>query len=352
MGAGRLRTGLLGLDRRGPLLLEALTQIEAFDVVAVADKDAVLANRLAGQYRCKAFDDYRQFIIQNPFDTLIVCAGLHSCLDYVRMAVKKKAHILKWAPMARNFAEATELADLAVSEGVRFDVANPMRYCEGFSGLGHRLSDKTLDRPFLVRAIWDISRPAGDAMDHASESHTAWMTDRQLAGGGVVLHDGYGLIDHLVEGLGIPQQVYCLSRSYASDKAVPYLAEDTAVLIARFDDGLIADLVLMRHWDDRDSCRHVAVYGKGGPWIADCRRSGICDHRGQAAEGRDCGCEEMGVTSRLLRDYADTRLVPDEHPFASDARANLDVMAVIEAAYISTRTGSPEQPAKVLSRAG
>jgi len=345
MGAGKLRTGLLGLDRRGQLLLKALAQSDGFEVIAVADRDATVATKLAGQSGCAAFDDYRQFIIQNSFDCLIVCAGLHSCLEHVRMAIKKRSHVLKWSPMARGFAEASELAALAAVEQVRFDVATPLLYCDCLSQVRQRLSDRPADRPFLVRAFWDVGLPADTA-----DSHAVWMTDRELAGGGVLLHDGYGLIDCLVRGLGMPQQVYCLYRSLASDKAIPYLAEDVAVLSIRFADGLLAELVLVRHWDDRAGCRQVTLYARDGVVAAQCQRSGICDRYGQAVEHTEPGCDEMDMTLRLLTDYANSLLRPDEHPFASDTKANLRVMAVIEAAYISAQTGSPETPAKIMDR--
>jgi len=347
MGAGKLRTGLLGLDRRGQLLLKALAQIDAFELVAIADRDAAVAAKLADQYRCTSFDDYRQFIIQNSFDCLIVCAGLHSCLEHVRMAVKQKSHILKWAPMARTFAEAAELAALAATGQIRFDVANPLRYCDRFYPIRQRLSDKSMDRPFLVRAFWDGGRLAGTV-----DSHAAWMTDRELAGGGVLLYDGYGLIDHLIGGLGIPQQIYCLSRSHTSDKAIPYLAETVAVLSVRFGDGVLAELVLMRHWDDLAGCRQVTLYAKGEVLTAECRQSGVCNHGSQAVERMEPGCDEMEMVLRLLTDYAGSLLSPDDHPFASDTKENLQVMAVIEAAYISAQTGTPESPARLLERAG
>ena len=49
--------------------------------------------------------------------------------------------------------------------------------------------------------------------------------------------------------------------------------------------------------------------------------------------------------------YCDSREHPKEYPFGSDARANLNVMAVMEAAYLSARTGTPEDPERILERA-
>jgi predicted dehydrogenase len=333
MGEGKLRTGLLGLDRRGQSLLKILSANESFEVVSLADKDGTVAGRLAEKVACTGFDDYRQFILQNTFDCLIVCARLYSCLEHVRMALKKKTHVLKWAPMARTFAEATELAALAAAEGVRFDVANPMCYGQGRERLRQVFSEQTLDRPFLVRSFWEIGMVGEAGGDLPSENAAAWMTDKELAGGGVLLYEGYDLIDHLIRNLGMPQQVYCLSRSHTSNKAIPYIAEDVAVLSLRFVEGLMGDLVLVRHWDARPGCRELTIH-----W------------RNQDLEQIDCSGDRSQQVRQLLADYAASHLDPDDHPFTGDAKANLAVMAVIEAAYLSAQTGSPETPAKILDR--
>jgi predicted dehydrogenase len=350
MGAVRLRAGVLGLGGSGQTHLKALTQIGAFELVAVADKDKTTAARLADEYHCPAFDDYRQFIIQNSFDCLIVCEGLHACLEHVRMALKKKFHVLKSAPMARGFAEAAELADLAAAERVCLDVADPLGYCGRFSSVRKRLSDKSLDRPFLIRAFWETGLSPCHATGRRSEGQAAWMTDRQLAGGGVLLHDGYGLIHTLVTSLGLPQQVYCLSRSHASDKAPRYLAEDVAVLGLRFGEGLFADLVLIRHWDNRPGCRQVTVYAKDGVVAAECCAPPTGDAGLEAHDPEPQTCEDEALTTRLLTDYAASLVSQEDRPFGGDAETNLQVMAVIEAAYISAQTGSPESPSRILAR--
>jgi len=352
MGEGKLRTGLLGLDRRGQAALDALCASDSFEVVAVADKDMAVAGRLAERIGAKAFDDYRQFVLQNTLDCLIVCARLHSCLEHVRMALKKKTHVLKWAPMARTFSEASELAALAAAEGVRFDVANPQYYCRDLGRLGGLISEQTTDRPFLVQGRWEVGMAQESGGEIPSDKGGTWMTDKELAGGGVLLYEGYGLIDRLVRGLGIPQQVYCLTRSHASSKAIPYLAEDVAVVSLRFGEGLIGDLVLIRHWDGRPGRRELRVLWKDRTVCTDGRDLMVLDAAGGEVERVDCRGDPSDQVGRLLEDYAASHSCPEDRPFASSAQPNLQVMALMEAAYLSAQTGSPESPARLLDRAG
>jgi len=122
MSEGKLNTAILGLNPGGQLLLEASEAVDCLDVHAVADKDTNLAEKIAGQYKCAAYDDYRQLIIQNQLDCLLVAAPMHSCDEYVRTAIKKKFNILKLAPAARDFEEAAEFVRLAEEQDIQFAV--------------------------------------------------------------------------------------------------------------------------------------------------------------------------------------------------------------------------------------
>jgi hypothetical protein len=128
MSKRKLKTAVLGLDGRGELLLEALKGVDYFEIQAVADKDTSLAEKIASQYQCAAYDDYRQLIIQNQLDCLLVAAGIHSCDEYVRMAMKKKFNIFKLAPAARDFEEAVEFVRLSEEQDIKFAVGNLKRF--------------------------------------------------------------------------------------------------------------------------------------------------------------------------------------------------------------------------------
>ncbi len=52
-----------------------------------------------------------------------------------------------------------------------------------------------------------------------------------------------------------------------------------------------------------------------------------------------------------LKNFALSILSPDSNKLCSSGSENLQNMAVIESAYLSTRTGFPEGPAKVLQMA-
>ena len=203
----QLKTAILGLDEQGQLLLEAAAKLDYFQVQAVADRDAELAKKTAGKYGCLPYDDYRQLIMQNQFDCLLVAAGLYSCDEYVRMAMKKKCNILKLFPPAKNFAQTEEFVRLADEENIKFAVANPNRFAQSFLALKKFLQEGRIEQVFLVTAVYN----------GASEHTPLWQADPKLAGGGVLLHNCYEIIDQIVWNFDVPQQVYSLNTSQAAD---------------------------------------------------------------------------------------------------------------------------------------
>ncbi|MFC1763209.1 Gfo/Idh/MocA family protein [Planctomycetota bacterium] len=352
MGTAKLKAGILGLDRRGAALVEALERTDSFEVLAVADRDMQHAEKVADLWACPCFDDYRQFIVQNRFDCLFVIAGLHSCLEHVRLALKNGVHVLKLPPMARSFEEAASLVDLANSHQVRFDVATPLRCSDSYPALHVFQQETPLDKPFLIRAQCDIGMLPPEVEEGVPlhpDHELAWVTDQTLAGGGVLLHHGYEMLDQIVSLFGLPQQVYALCSSLTSDNPqLHHLTEDSALVTLRFGERLMADLVALRHWDARDNYEFLRIHGREQVAYVDSEQLCICDTRGNSQERTQFTYDSIATWHHLLDSYGMSLSHPKQHPFCSGHHSNQAVMAVMEAAYLSARTGSPEEPSRIL----
>jgi predicted dehydrogenase len=333
----QLKTALLGIDERGQLLLEAAAKVDYFQIQAVADKDAELAKKTADKYGCLAYDDYRQLIIQNQFDCLLVAAGTYSCDEYVRMAMKKKCNILKLFPPARNFAEAEELVRLAEEENIKFTIANPNRFAQSFLTLKKFLQENRIEQIFLITAVYN----------GANEHTPPWQADPKLAGGGVLLHNCYEIIDQIVWNFGIPQQVYSLNTNQAADKQQRlYLTEDTAVVTMKFADTLFGTLTAGRTIGPGQNS--LKIYGKDKTLTVSDNLFVVSDHLGQTIEEVKHGDDRICRMKDVLENFALSILSPDTNRLYSSGKENLKNMAVIESAYLSGRTGMPEEPARIL----
>jgi predicted dehydrogenase len=340
MSEGKLKTAVLGLDDRGRFLLEAASQTDYFEIAAVADKDTNLAESTAYKYKCASYDDYRQLIMQNQFDCLLVAAGVHSCDEYIKMAMKKKTNVLKLAPPARSFQEAAEFVRLAEDENIKFAIANPGRFARSYLALREFLQQGRIEQIFLITAFCAVG----------NEQTGTWQTDPKLAGGGVLLHNCYQIIDQIVWNLATPQQVYSLNTNTAGDRQQrSYLTEDTAVVTMKFTDTFFGNLIASKVFGPEQEV--LKVYGKDKILTVSNARFIISNSLGQTNEESEYDDNELILHTALLKNFAISILLPDKNKLCSSARENLNDMAVIEASYLSARTGMPEEPCRILKMA-
>jgi len=334
-----LTAGVLGLGRAGHLLLEAARQTRQFLIKAVADQDQQQAEKTAAEHQCEPYTDYRQMIVQNQLDCLLVAADTHLCDEHLKTAIRKKFNVLKLAPPARNYEEALEYVQIAEYEKVRFAIANPARFRSSYLTAHELIVQGRIKSAFLVTAYCE----ATDA------DRAAWRTDPRLAGGGVLLHDCHQIVDQILWNFSLPQQVYALTTNQAPDKQQRlYLTEDTAVVSMKFADALTASIVATRRSDQGPTRRGLQIYGKEA-------RLTITDNR--VILSTDSGLEdqvwqfeetEPDAMQRLLSSFARSIRNPAEHRLLSSAAENLKNMAVFESAYLSARTGFPEEPVRIL----
>ncbi|MHC4074882.1 MAG: Gfo/Idh/MocA family protein [Planctomycetota bacterium] len=343
----RLKTAVLGLNNSAELFLKAACQSQYLQIQAIADKDTARVEKAAAKYNCQPYDDYRQLITQNQFDCLLVAAPIHSCGEYIRAAMKKKFHILKSAPPARNFEEAAELISLAESRQIEFAVANTSRFCRSFHALKQMLGQGQIEQIFLAAAI----------CNSADQSIPAWQSDPEVAGGGVLLYNCYQMIDQLVCSFGMPQLVYAVNTNIAADRQQRhYRTEDTAVVTLKFSDAFSCSILASRLpavpalATETLSTQQdfLKVFGKEKILTASSNSFIVSDHLGQIQENSQYSDEPISCMKKLLDNFAQRIIEPETNKLYCSAKDNLENMAVIDSAYLSARTAMPEEPARIL----
>jgi len=282
-------------------------------------------------------------VVQNQLDCLLVAAETHTCDEQIRAALRRKCGILKTTPPARTFAEALEYVQLAQSESVAFAIANPGRFQAGPARARELIAQGHLGHIFLVTA----------SCGFAIVDRPAWLIDPQVAGGGVLLHDAYQVLDQVFSCCPLPEQVYALKTNHAPDKQQRLcLTEDTAVVCLRFSDAFMGSLVATRSKGTGPNRVSIEVHGKEGLLTLTDNEVVLAGRNGQDEQRWPCSEDEQVVMERLLTSFAQSLRAPDEHPFPCSGAENLKNMAVLESVYLSARTGFPEEPARILQMAG
>jgi len=341
MSDKKLKTGILGLNEFGREILDIADRTGLYQIVAVGGGDPEMSKGLAAKFQCQAYEDYRVMVVQNDLEALIVAAPLLLCAEQVRTAMKHKCHILKLMPPAMNFELTAELTLLARRESVRFVIADTTRFDPAFRDLKDYVAAEGPESFHLISVVCHVPPPF-DAPNQR------WLSDPQAAGGGVLLHNNYDLIDQVVSIFGVPQLVYSLNTNRAPDKQQRLsITEDTAILTLRYSDTLIGNLTASRSFGPWQ--RYIRLHGDRSIVTASDNRFVVSDNDGKILSEKTYPPSETERTFKLFKNVAMNILEPQEYPLFMDRDADLNTMAVIESAYLSAKTANPETPSKILN---
>jgi len=337
----KLRTACLGLGRAMPQLLELAHAAGLYEIVSVSDSDLAAAEKIARQFNCTAFDDYRQFILQNNIELLIVAEPLYKCVEHVRAAISKKCHILKLAPTASNFEQATELANLAQKNKVKYVTANPSKFAPGFERLADYL--KTID----IKQYYFVNICASFGGDFFQPIISDSLADPKLSGGGVLINDCFELLSLVVSNFFLPQQIYALLTNKGfNKKAKQYFGEDAVTASLVFREGLIGTFLAAQQ-TGTGSAAPIRIYGAENNIVVTPNRLAVYDNAGALIDEHKYPLKPEKCITEMFIDTGRAILEPDKYKLRTSSRLDLGTMAMIEAAYLSAKTGMPEALRKI-----
>ncbi len=328
-----LRVGLLGLTGDGPAVLEAVRQAPDVELVAAADRDPELAEQVARESGAKPYDDYRSLIVESPLDVILAVDPPFATSEYLELAARRNMHAWRTAPWERSFERSARLVKAFDQAGRHLAIASPWRHVPGAPG---EADERSLRRACLAAAT---SR-------RAWAGALGWLGDRQRSGGGALLHLAYPWVDWMTRLLGLPEAVMAgLGRARSWGSAGAHDTEDSAGVVLRYTGGRVATVTAC--WTTGPPDEHLLVFAEDACWQfaldAVRRTEAQAPERpevmGQAAATCPAGAWQTDLGG-FLADVAQGRQI------RSGAAEHLAVMAILESAYLSARTGQPEQPAR------
>lgn len=336
--AESIRVGVLGLGEAGQQVIETVQQSGCAAVVAVADRNRETATRYGRLLGVDAFDDFRLFLYSQPLDALLVNQPPFGCHEALRLAASRHIAVWRRPPLARSFESATQLVSWFSESSTPLVVGRlwPRRA----AWLQPEALRETLGQVFLAHAHI-IGRQTDDL---------GWRGDRERAGGGALLDQGYDALDLCLTFMGLPDTVMATVTRLPGGAAarVRQDTEDAAVVLLQFGREAAAGVTVC--WRAAPPMRHVVLYGHRGTVLLEQTRLRhvALDGQERSATELDDGVDPYAVSVReFLEDAASPSVTP-----ASNAREHLKTMAVIEAAYLSARTGEPESPLRLFEMQG
>lgn len=282
------------------------------------------------------FDDPRLLLAQAGIEAIVLAASTRNAADLASMAADRGLHVWRLPPLARSFAEAAELAGRARQRPTIYRVASWWEY--------------------VTDHVWHELRWPGDVTPLFSELHIsargpasdAWQARQADAGGGVLALSAYAALEALVALRGLPETVAAtIGRARRTHNSVTRETEELALAVLRYTGGGTA--IVRATWDLPPFGWQVVHYGADTTITLTPDEVLLSDAAGALLDRRPLPGEFLGSElpkfAELVRGRARDRA-------AAPLPRHLAVSALIDALYLSARTGQPESPGKVYSVQG
>lgn len=329
-----LKVGLMGLGRGGRALADALLASSWCKLAAVASVHSTRIEQFRNAHPgIAAHNDFRSLIVSTPLDALFVAVPPFLRETYLSIAAERRIPVFMLTPAARRFDEAIAL--LGAFE--RADCPIAVSQCWGIESSLHPdgLGLEQAGKFFLARG----------SVTTNLEPDFDWRGDSRRAGGGVLLYEAYGLIDVLVNVMGLPSTVFAVVSGISRPGTrFPYDTEDTAVLTCRYASGALATISAC--WTTGPADWSIEIFGTGGSLRVDTAFALVRDREGKKELAKNA--RSMNPLATQVDEFLST-LCSNPRNLRGTLRQHLPAVAVIESAYLSARTGQPESPGTIFS---
>jgi len=345
MSDERLRVVVIGVGGFGVEMLSGLIQSEVVDVVGLSDKDPEVAQRVSADTGVVGYSDNRSLLVETRPSAVFLCVPPMAASELIAACADRGIHVWKDLPLARGLDEGVAMVQRMEEAGLKLAVGTQRRFAVGY------------------RCAYDLRRRLGDVF--LARSHylfnwgpeLGWRGDRGSAGGGALLELGYHAIDLLVWMLGMPDEVYGVSAvgnrpAASNDDETPqrlYDTDDTAAAIMRYVSGAMASVVTTR--SSGPVSEELCIHGRGGSLRADGQSCVLRDPDGNILGHAEDEPGPVSVFRRQAEAFA-AAVLNDAKSYECSGRENLLNLAVIEAIYLSDRTGQLEEPHRLLEPHG
>jgi len=333
-----LRAAVIGLDGFGRQAMEAIACCQSVTLAAVADRDISAAKKAASPSGAAAYGDYRSCLAETRPDAVCLGVAPKAASELIAACAKRGIHVWKSVPLARNLDDAVSMVRTMSEASLTFSVGTPRRFEDCY-----RRAWKTrrrIGQTFLARAhyLFNWGPDLG------------WRGDKESAGGGALIELGYHPSDLLIWMLGLPEEVYGFSAKISTPpddgKLQPvYDTDDTAAAILRFENGCMASVVTTRRSGPVSEA--ICLHGLGGSMEVSADNCLVRDPDGNVIDRFANSSPPLEAWVRQLEAFADA-VAGESKTYPCSGWENLLTMAVMEAIYLSDRTGQPESPTRLL----
>lgn len=328
-----IRYGILGFGHHGvKRLIPGFAGASESKVTGLWRRDTAKARANSHEYSIPHVFETAEALCASPeIDAVFVVSPDALHLEHVLLAASHGKHVLCEKPLAMNAGEAGKMLAATERAGVRFGVAQNMRYNRTLALMREWLAAGRIGKPVLAQAQFTYS---------AAGSPRKWIYDPALALGGPIGDVGIHCVDALRYVLGDGPathvtEVTTLAHSDAESGAV----ESHAVVGLDFASGAMGSVTVTTRASYRTL---VEITGENGVMV--CENGLTVDfpvevvmQRGSEVLARET-LSNADAYSRMLDGFA--AWVEGRGEYLATGHDGLHNQRILDAAYMSWRNGT------------
>lgn len=193
---GKVQVGVVGVGWVAQVIhLPILVKLPDVEVVAICDVDKPKARFVAEKFGVRRYyNDLDEMLLAEELSIIDVCTSTDAHKDVAIRGLRAKKAVFVEKPLARTFAEAKEINDVAKKEKSLLMVGMNNRFRPDAMIMKSFIEGGVLGKVFYVKAGW-LKKES---------SQSQWLKQKEKAGGGVLLDLGIVMVDLAMWMLGYP----------------------------------------------------------------------------------------------------------------------------------------------------
>ncbi len=245
----KLKFALIGTGGIAQTYAQAFQTSNCCEIVAVADINQDSAKAFAEPFGAKSFSDYKTLAERAEIDSVIIATPPKSHPEIAMYFMEKGVHVLCEKPLCLSVAEAKAMIETAETRSVVFTMATKFRYCE----------DVVKAKAILASGVLGEIVQFENAFTAKVDMSKRWNSNKEIAGGGVLIDNGTHSVDIIRYFLGTITEVLAVETSGTQNLSV----DENVKLLAKTANGVVASVDLT--WGiNKELPNFISVYGTNG----------------------------------------------------------------------------------------
>lgn len=214
----KVKVGLIGAGQIGGFHLDGYENIDAADVLAVADIDEQKAESVADKYGIKNFyTDYRELLENEEIEAVDVCVHNNLHAPIVIDSLEAGKEVFSEKPLAGSYTDGRRMYEKAQEEGRNLSVQNLILFSKETRAAKKLIEDKKLGKVFYGNAAnFDVVGFRRRSVPYVEGYGSPNFVKKKVSGGGAVYDLGTYSIGQILYLLDLPEIERISGRTFQS----------------------------------------------------------------------------------------------------------------------------------------